>query len=84
VLAGWLSASGRQVTQSSTVDRLWLSAGGTIRTTAFLGRGFSLELDAGLTTPLLKRRFFSTIPSNVVAETPTLSPIVGLGLTYGL
>ena len=84
VLTGWLSATGRQITQTNTVDRLWLSAGGTVRTTAFVGLGFSLELEAGVSAPLLKRRFFTTVPSNVVAETPTLSPIVGIGLTYGL
>ena len=84
VLTGWLSASGRQVTHTSTVDRLWLSAGGAVRTSAFIGRGLSLELEAGVSAPLLKRRFFATVPSNVVAETPTVSPLVGIGLTYGL
>ena len=82
VLAGWLSASGRQVTHVSTVDRSWFSAGLTVRTAAFLGRGFSLELEGGISAPLVKRRFFATTPSNVVAETPTISPIVGVGLTY--
>ena len=84
VLTGWLSASGRQLTHTSTVDRLWLSAGGAVRTSAFIGRGLSLDLEAGVSAPLLKRRFFATVPSNVVAETPTVSPIVGIGLTYGL
>lgn len=82
VLAGWLSATGRQVTHVDTVDRSWLSAGLTVRTAAFLGRGFSLELEGGISAPLVKRRFFATVPSNVVAETPTISPIVGIGLTY--
>jgi hypothetical protein len=84
VLAGWLRATGRQVTHVASVDRSWLSAGMTLRAAAFLGRGFSLELEGGITAPLLKRRFFATVPSNVVAETPTISPIVGIGLTYGL
>lgn len=82
VLAGWLSATGRQVTHVDTVDRSWLSAGLTVRTAAFLGRGFSLELEGGISAPLVKRRFFATVPSNVVAETPTISPIVAIGLTY--
>jgi hypothetical protein len=82
VLAGWLSASGRQVNHVNTVDRSWLSAGLTVRVAAFLGRGFSLELEGGISAPLVKRRFFDTTPSNVVAETPIISPTVGVGLTY--
>jgi hypothetical protein len=83
LLAGWLRATGRQMTHAGTVDRLWLSAGLTIRVAAFLGRGFSLELEGGINAPLVKRRFYATVPSNVVAETPTLSPVVGIGPTYG-
>jgi hypothetical protein len=82
VLAGWLSAGGRQVTHPSNVDRLWLSAGGGLRTAAFLGRGVSLELEAAITAPLLKRSFYTTMPSNVVAETPRISPLVGIGLAF--
>jgi hypothetical protein len=84
LLGGWLSAAGRQLTHVGTVDRYWLSAGLTARMAAFLGHGISLELEGGATMPLVKRRFFATVPSNVVAETPTLSPVVGIALTYGL
>lgn len=83
VLGGWLSATGRGVTHASTVDRFWLSAGGTVRMAALLGAGLSLELEAGVSAPLRKRRFFVTVPTNVVAETPTISPIVGMALTWG-
>ena len=84
VLAGGLSASGLQVNYPRTVDRPWLSAGGTLRTAAYLGHGLSLELEAGVSASLLKRRCYATTPSNVVAETPRVSPVVGLGLTFGL
>jgi hypothetical protein len=84
VLAGWLSASGRRMTHSDTANRLWLSAGGVVRTTAFMGRGVSLELEAGISAPVFKRKFFATTPSNVMAETPTISPLVGIGLTFAL
>jgi hypothetical protein len=84
VLGGWLSATGRGVTHPSTVDRLWLSAGGTLRAAACLGAGLSLEVEAGASAPLHKRRFYVTVPTNVVAETPAISPIVGIALTYGL
>ena len=81
-LVGWLRAAGREVTHVSNVDRSWISAGLTLRMAAFLGHGLYLGLEGGVTAPLLKRRFYATSPSNVVAETPTFSPIVGLALTY--
>jgi hypothetical protein len=84
VLGGWLSASGRQLTRVSTVDRSWLSAGGLLRAALLLGHGLSLELEGGISAPLLKRRFYVTEPRNIVAETPAISPIVGIGLTYRL
>jgi hypothetical protein len=83
LLGGWLSATGRQVTHVSTVDRSWLSAGATLRASVFLGLGFWLEAEGGASLPLLRRRFYTTLPSNVVAETPTVSPVVGLRLTHG-
>ena len=82
VLAGLISAAGRGLTYANRVDHLWLSVGGTVRLTALLGRGLSLVLEGGLGAPLYKRRYFATVPSNVIAETPTLSPLVGLGFTY--
>ncbi len=84
VLGGWLSVTGRQLTYTSTADRFWLSAGATLRIAAFLGAGLSLALEGGASLVLLERRFYVTVPGNVVAETPTFSPVVGLGLTYGL
>ena len=83
VLGGWLSAKGRELKHVNTVNRSWLSAGLTIRLAALLGRGFSIEIEAGLDVPVLKRRFFASSPDNVVAETPRISPLVGVGLTYG-
>ena len=83
VLGGWLSAKGRELKHVNTVNRSWLSAGLTIRLAALLGRGFSIEIEAGLDVPVLKRRFFASSPDNVVAETPRVSPLVGVSLTYG-
>jgi len=84
LLGGWLAASGHQLTVVSTVDRLWLSAGGTLRAAALLGHGWSLELEGGISAPLLKRRFYVTTPDTIVGETPGISPIVGIGLAYRL
>jgi hypothetical protein len=83
VLAGWLRATGRQVTHVATVDRSWLSAGLTVRLAAVLGRGFSVELEGGIAAPLVERSFYVTLPRNIVAKTPVISPMVSLGLAYG-
>ena len=81
-LGGRLSSSGIDLNHVNTTSRAWLSAGLTVRTAVFLGRGFSIGLEGGITLPILKRRFFASAPDNVVAETPDVSPIVGLDLTY--
>jgi hypothetical protein len=83
LLAGWLSATGRQVVHPSTTNRLWLSVGGTLRLSAWLGYGLSVEVEAGLDGVLLKRRLYTTLPDHVVAQTPALSPKAGVGLAYG-
>jgi hypothetical protein len=82
-MAGLLSVSGYQVVHTSSVDLLWLSAGAVLRTAVHLGRGFSLDLEAGASAPLIRREFYTTLPSHVVEKTPTISPVVGLGLAYG-
>jgi hypothetical protein len=83
VLAGWFVATGRQVAHTYSVSHLWLSTGGILRTTAYLGHGLSLDLEGGISAPLFKRRFFATTSDNVVGETPSISPVAALGLTYG-
>jgi hypothetical protein len=83
VMAGLLSVSGYQVARTNSVDLLWLSAGAVLRTAVHLGRGFSLDLEAGATASLIGREFYTTLPSHVVEKTPTLSPVASLGLAYG-
>lgn len=80
---GLLRTAGRQLTHENSVNRFWLSAGLTLRLLATLGHGLSLRLEGGLQAPLIRRRYFATVPNNVIAETPRISPVVGLGLTYG-
>jgi hypothetical protein len=82
-VAGWLSARGQQVTHPGTADLLWLSVGATVRAGLGLAHGFSVELEGGVSAALLKRRLFTTLPRNVVAETAVFSPILGAGLGYG-
>ena len=83
VMAGLLSVSGQQAVRTSSVDLLWLSVGAVARTAVRLGRGFSLDLEVGVSAPFLRREFYTTLPSHVVEKTPTLSPMAGLGLNYG-
>ncbi len=54
-----------------------------MRMAVYLGHGFSLDLEAGVSVPFLRREFYTTLPSHVVEKTPTLSPVAGLGLAYG-
>jgi hypothetical protein len=82
VLGGWLSASGIGLNHVNSASRAWLSAGLTIRAAALLGRGFSIGVEGGIDLPVLKRRFYASAPDNVVTETPSASPIVGLELIY--
>jgi hypothetical protein len=82
LVGGWLFASGRQTTVVDSATRFWLSAGATLRAAVSLGVGFSVELEGGLSAPFFKRRFWVSMPANVIAETPSISGIVGLALTY--
>ena len=83
MMAGWFAASGREATHTYNVDHLWLSAGGVLHVSTFLGDRLSLNLDGGVSAPFIKRRFYSTTPVNVVGESPGISPIISLGLSYG-
>ena len=83
-IGGWLAASGRGLTNPSSVGRSWLSAGALVRADAHLGAGFSIELEAGASIPILRRRFIVTTPEGTVGETPTVAPIVTLGLSRSL
>ena len=83
MMAGRFGASGREASHTYDVDHLWLGAGGVLHVSAFLGDGLSLNLDGGISAPFVKRRFYSTTPGNVVGETPSISPIIALGLSYG-
>jgi len=83
VAAGQFAASGRQANHTYDVDHFWLSAGAILHTSAALGEGLSLDLDGGISAPFFKRRFYSTTPDYIVGETPTISPTIKLGLSYG-
>ena len=83
LMAGMLSVSGHQALRTNSVALFWLSAGAVVRMAVLLGRGLSLDLEAGVSVPLIRREFYTTLPSHVVGKTPAISPVAGLGLAYG-
>jgi hypothetical protein len=83
-IGGWLSATGREISYPLSSGRSWWSAGALLRVAAGLGAGFSLELQAGATFPIIKRVFFIETPERTVGQTPTISPMLTLGLSRAL
>ena len=81
---GWLAASGRGISNPNSVGRTWWSAGVMLRAGAHLGADFSLELEVGASVPIAKRHFVRDTPEGPVGETPTISPMVALGLSRSL
>ena len=83
-IGGWLSATGRGLTNPSSAGRIWWSAGALLRLGAEVGSGFSVELEAGATVPIVGHRYITTTPERTVGETPTIAPMVALGLARAL
>lgn len=84
-IGGWLAAApGRDVEYPMSAGRSWWSLGGAIRASAALGAGFFLNLDVGVSVPLIRRRFIITQPLATLGETPWVSALAGLGISYPL
>jgi hypothetical protein len=83
-IGGWLSATGRGITNPTSAGRTWWSAGALLRAGVQLGGGYALELEGGATIPLVQHRFVTTTPERTVGETPTVAPFVVLGLSRSL
>jgi hypothetical protein len=81
-VVGVLEAGGRGVAQPATVEHGWSSGGADFQLSALLGDGFVLEGALGATVPLVKRRFYLSLPGNVITETPLISPLLRLGLGF--
>jgi hypothetical protein len=56
-IGGWLSATGSGLDHPDSVGRAGGASGAFCGPGAHLGGGFSLELEAGATVPLVERRF---------------------------
>jgi hypothetical protein len=83
-IGGWLSANGRNLQFPNSVTRSWWSAGALLRAGIRLGGYFSVELEAGATIPIADRTFTVDTPEETVGQTPTISPMVALGLSRSL
>jgi len=85
-VVGLLMPTDHSVNTQRSVDRSWWSAGVLLRATTRLGAsGFTLDLSGGIDVPLVKRSFIvTTVPPRSVGQTPTVSPIVSLGIAHNL
>jgi len=83
-IGGWLSASARGITNPSSAHRSWWSVGALLRAGAHLGGGFALELEVGATHPLVERQFYIGSRDTTVGKTPTIAPVIALGLSLAL
>jgi len=83
-IGGALSARDAGVTVGRSVTRSWWSAGADVRIRAPLGQGFSLQLDASASRPLVERRFVTTTPEQTVGTSPLVATVFGVSLTHGL
>ena len=81
-LGGAIAASGRDIAHSSDVSRSYFALGGKLIGAAALGKGWAIELQAGLAVPLTRRRFVVLEPRRQVGETPSISALGGVGLVY--
>jgi len=81
---GFLFAEGRDVAHPESVLRSWWSVGGLARASASVGTGVDLELELGMSAPLFRRRFITTLPEELVGQTPALSTLASVGLSLEL
>ena len=64
------------------MTRSYFALGGTLVGAAALGKGWSADLSLGFAVPLVRRRFVVLEPRLQLAETPSMSALGSLGLTY--
>jgi hypothetical protein len=81
-MGGWLHARGRNLSNPESANRSWWSVGGLVRAAKELGGDVALELELGLTLPLVQRRFVTRVPVEPVGQTPEIAPVAGFGLSH--
>ncbi|HEY3594464.1 MAG TPA: hypothetical protein VGL13_11340 [Polyangiaceae bacterium] len=81
-LGGWLEAMDRAVDHPTDALRSWWSVGARLRAAASWGAHYGLELEAGVSVPLVRRRFFANTEAVLVGETPIVSALGAVGFVY--
>jgi len=81
-MIGFLELSGRNLAEPETVNRAWWSLGLDLQASLLLGRGLVFESALALTVPLLRHRYYTNSPDNVLTRTAVVSPLLRLGLGY--
>jgi hypothetical protein len=79
---GWIEAEGKGLTNPDWAIRSWWSLGAEVAVELELGGGFATELAPRLDVPIVKRNFTTGEPPEALAETPAVSPGVGVGIGY--
>ncbi|MFZ5896706.1 MAG: hypothetical protein ACOY0T_36960 [Myxococcota bacterium] len=78
VNAGWLHVADSSAVNSRDANRSFWGLGALGRARLPVTPLVGFELEAGFTLPLVERRFVTTRPQRIVAETPWISSFVGL------
>jgi hypothetical protein len=81
-IAGWLSAEALHVETSTSKIRTYWSVGGVAVIRVAAGPGAALEVFGGAMTPLTMRHFNVGVPAESLGETPVISPLAGLGVSW--
>ncbi len=79
---GFLELTGRGVAVPETVNRAWWSVGVDLQVSFPLGGGVVFESAFALTVPLLRHRYYTNSPDQVLTRTALVSPMLRLGLGY--
>jgi hypothetical protein len=80
--AGQVEATGETLRSPQTVRHAWWSAGGALRFDARLGNDVAVELEGGITAPLVERRFVAQPSGRTLAESPKISSMGSIGFVY--
>jgi len=75
---GWLHLADPSAVNPREADRSFWGLGALARLRAAITPLVGLEVEAGVSVPLVNRRFVTNHPERIVAETPWICPIVGL------
>jgi len=81
-MGGWVEASGKTSDTPASASRSWWSAGALGRLSAAIGGSAALRLELGMSVPLVRRRFITTPPDELVGESPAVSLFGTLGVAH--